>query len=42
MDSPAIGSGGSEPTAGDVRVWCYWAQPECLVQCSGVGEEEGW
>ena len=27
------------------RCWesrCYPAQPECLVQCSGVGKEEGW
>ena len=31
-----------EPCAGNVRVWCHLAQPECLVQCSGVGEEEGW
>ena len=36
MDSPAIGQGGSEPLAGNVRVWCYPAQPECLVECSGV------
>ena len=20
----------------------YQAQPECLVQCSGIGKEEGW
>ena len=42
MDSPTIGQGGSEPPAGNVRVWCYLAQPECLVQSSGVGKEEGW
>ena len=42
MDSPAIGWVGSEPPVGNVRVWCYPAQPECLVQCSGVGKEEGW
>ena len=22
--------------------FCYQVQPECLVQCSGVGAEEGW
>ena len=42
MDSPAIGCGGSEPPAGNVRVWYHLAKPECLVQCSGVGEKEGW
>ena len=33
---------GLEPPAGNVRVWCYLAQLECLVQHSGVGKEEGW
>ena len=42
MDSPTIGRGGSEPPVGNVRVWCYLAQPECLVQHSGAGKEEGW
>ena len=27
---------------GNVGVWCHQAQPECLVQCSGVGVEKGW
>ena len=27
---------------GNFGVCCYQAQPECLVQCSGVGAEEGW
>ena len=27
---------------GDAGVRCYLAQPECLVQCGGVGKEEGW
>ena len=27
---------------GDAGVWHYLAQPKCLVQCSGVGKEEGW
>ena len=31
-----------EPPVGDAGVWHYLAQPECLVQCSGVGEKEGW
>ena len=39
---PAIGWGGLEPPVGDPGVWHYLAQPECLVQCSGVGKEEGW
>ena len=26
---------------GNVGVWCYQAQPEHLVQCSGVGVEKG-
>ena len=42
MDSPTIGWGGLEPPVGDAGVWHYPAQPECLVQCSGVGKEEGW
>ena len=32
----------TEPPVGNVGVWCYQAQPECLVQHSGVGAEEGW
>ena len=27
---------------GNVGVWYYQDQPEYLVQCSGVGVEEGW
>ena len=42
MNSPAVGLGGLEPPVGNDRVWCHSAQQECLVQCSGVGEEEGW
>ena len=41
MHSPTIGQS-SEPPAGNVGVWCNWAQPECVMQCSGVGAEKGW
>ena len=27
---------------GDAGVWHYQAQPEHLVQCGGIGKEEGW
>ena len=27
---------------GNVGIWCHQTQPECLVQCSGIGVEEGW
>ena len=40
-DPPAIGRGSLEPPVGDAGVWHYQAQPECLVQCGGVGKEEG-
>ena len=42
MDPSTIGQGGLEPPAGNVRVWYYPAQPECLVLYSDVGREEGW
>ena len=32
----------SEPPVGDAGVWHYQTQPECLMQCSGIGKEEGW
>ena len=38
---PLAGWWGSEPPVGDAGVRHYLAQPECLVQCSGVGKEEG-
>ena len=42
MDSPTIGLRGLEPPVGNVGVRCYQAQPECMVQWSRVGVEEGW
>ena len=27
---------------GNIGIWCHQTQPECLVQCSGIGAEEGW
>ena len=39
---PTVGQGGLKPPVGAVRIWHYQAQSECLVQCSGVGAEEGW
>ena len=41
-DSPAIGLEGLEPSMGDDGVRCYLAQPECLVQCGGVGNVTLW
>ena len=40
-DSPTIGGGSSKPPERNAGVWCYQAQPECLVCCSGVGAEKG-
>ena len=27
---------------GNIGIWCHQTQPECFVQCSGIGVEEGW
>ena len=42
MHSPAIGQRSLEPPVENVGVWCYQAQPECMVQHGGVGAEKGW
>ena len=41
MHSLAVGQRSLEPPVGNVGVWCNQAQPECVVQCSGVGAEKG-